>query len=74
MNSLFAVISVTLYYLHWCSLSKQCAPLESVIREKLFAKQPQAYDWFWSEQIPVAVTSFVDYFEKEQRFAPANAV
>ncbi|XP_057777983.1 uncharacterized protein LOC130996699 isoform X2 [Salvia miltiorrhiza] len=56
------------------SLSKQSSPLESVIRDKLLAKQPGAYDWFWSEQIPAAVTSFVNYFEKEQRFAPATAV
>ncbi|KAH6804807.1 LETM1-like protein [Perilla frutescens var. frutescens] len=56
------------------SLSKQSAPLESVIRDKLLAKQPGAYDWFWSEQIPAAVTSFVNYFEKEQRFAPATTV
>ncbi|XP_047979639.1 uncharacterized protein LOC125221552 isoform X3 [Salvia hispanica] len=56
------------------SLSKQSSPLESVIRDKLLAKQPGAYDWFWSEQIPAAVTSFVNYFEKEQRFSPATAV
>ncbi|KAK6147258.1 hypothetical protein DH2020_018170 [Rehmannia glutinosa] len=56
------------------SLSRQSAPLESVIKDKLLAKQPENYDWFWSEQIPAVVTSFVNYFEKEQRFAPANAV
>ncbi|KAI3471906.1 hypothetical protein Pfo_028594 [Paulownia fortunei] len=56
------------------SLSRQSAPLESVIRDKLLAKHPEAYDWFWSEQIPAVVSSFVNYFEKEQCFAPANAV
>ncbi|KAL7096553.1 hypothetical protein ACP275_10G086100 [Erythranthe tilingii] len=56
------------------SLSRQSAPLESVIRDKLLAKQPEVFDWFWSEQIPAVVTSFVNYFENEQRFAPANAV
>ncbi|GFP97208.1 hypothetical protein PHJA_001864900 [Phtheirospermum japonicum] len=56
------------------SLSRQSAPLESVINDKLLAKQPEAYDWFWSEQIPAVVTSFVNYFDKEQRFAQANEV
>ncbi|PIN16661.1 Ca2+-binding transmembrane protein LETM1/MRS7 [Handroanthus impetiginosus] len=56
------------------SLSRQSAPMESVIKEKLLAKQPEAYDWFWSEQIPALVTSFINYFEEEQRFAPATAV
>ncbi|KAK4419421.1 hypothetical protein Salat_2355000 [Sesamum alatum] len=54
------------------SLSRQSAPLESLINEKLLAKQPESYDWFWSEQMPAVVTSFVNYFEKEQRFAPAT--
>ncbi|CAK9159861.1 unnamed protein product [Ilex paraguariensis] len=56
------------------SLLRQSAPLESVIREKLSAKQPEAYDWFWSEQVPAVVTSFVNHFEKDQRFAAATAV
>ncbi|CAI9780235.1 unnamed protein product [Fraxinus pennsylvanica] len=54
------------------SLSRQCAPLENIIKEKLLDKQPEAYEWFWSEQIPVAVTNFVDNFEKDQRFATAT--
>ncbi|KAL3628247.1 hypothetical protein CASFOL_027293 [Castilleja foliolosa] len=56
------------------SLSRQSAPLESVINDKLLDKQPEANDWFWSEQIPAVVTSFVNFFDKEQRFAPANKV
>ncbi|XP_060201126.1 uncharacterized protein LOC132629792 isoform X2 [Lycium barbarum] len=56
------------------SLSRQSAPLESVIRDSLSAKQPEAYDWFWSEQIPAVVTTFVNYFEKDQRFASVTAV
>ncbi|XP_075078530.1 uncharacterized protein LOC107772817 isoform X2 [Nicotiana tabacum] len=56
------------------SLSRQSAPLESVIRDSLLAKQPEAYDWFWSEQIPAVVTTFVNYFEKDQRFAAATTV
>lgn len=55
------------------SLSRQSAPLESLIRDSLLAKQPEAYDWFWSEQIPVVVTTFVNYFEKDLRFAAATA-
>ncbi|KAK4348327.1 hypothetical protein RND71_031082 [Anisodus tanguticus] len=56
------------------SLSRQSAPLESVIRDSLSAKQPEAYDWFWSEQIPAVVTTFVNYFEKDQRFASVTAM
>lgn len=47
--------------------------MESLIRDSLLAKQPEAYDWFWSEQIPAVVTTFVNYFEKDQRFAAATA-
>ncbi|CAN4094112.1 unnamed protein product [Withania somnifera] len=32
-----------------------------------------AYDWFWSEQLPAAVTTFVNYFENDQRFVAATA-
>ncbi|KAK4343213.1 hypothetical protein RND71_039029 [Anisodus tanguticus] len=53
---------------------RQSAPLESVIRDSLSANQPEAYDWFWSEQIPAVVTTFVNYFEKDQRFASVTAV
>ncbi|KAG8374068.1 hypothetical protein BUALT_Bualt11G0092400 [Buddleja alternifolia] len=56
------------------SLSRQSAPLESVIRDKFLAKQPEAYNWFWSEQIPAVVASFITYFEKEQRFTVATAM
>ncbi|WMV44403.1 hypothetical protein MTR67_037788 [Solanum verrucosum] len=55
------------------SLSRQSAPLESLIRDSLLAKQPEAYEWFWSEQIPAVVTTFVNYFEKDQQFAAATA-
>ncbi|KAL1821233.1 uncharacterized protein LOC108218896 [Daucus carota subsp. sativus] len=56
------------------SLLRQSAPLESEIREKMLAKQPDAYDWFWSEQVPAVVTSFVNYFEKDQSFTAATTV
>ncbi|KAK7847588.1 hypothetical protein CFP56_006465 [Quercus suber] len=56
------------------SLLRQSAPLESLIRDKLSAKQPEAPEWFFSEQVPVVVTSFVDYFEGDARFTAATAV
>ncbi|XP_073309736.1 uncharacterized protein [Primulina huaijiensis] len=55
------------------SLSRQSAPLENVIREKL-AKQAGVFDRFWSEQVPTAVTSFVGYFEKDKCFAAVTLV
>ncbi|KAL5060312.1 hypothetical protein RYX36_031916 [Vicia faba] len=45
------------------SLLRLSAPLESLIREKLSAKQPKAYDWFWSKQVPVVVASFINKIE-----------
>ncbi|XP_065855177.1 uncharacterized protein [Euphorbia lathyris] len=56
------------------SLFRQSAPLESSIREKLSAKHPEACEWFWSEQVPSVVTSFVGYFEGDIRFTAATAV
>ncbi|KAI3716601.1 hypothetical protein L1987_67587 [Smallanthus sonchifolius] len=56
------------------SLSRHSAPLESVIRDALSDKQPELYDWFWSEQVPSVVSSFVNYFEKDQRFAAGTRV
>ncbi|KAK3037853.1 hypothetical protein RJ639_031213, partial [Escallonia herrerae] len=57
---------------HSCSLLRQSAPVESIIREKLSAKQPEVSHWFWTEQVPAAVTSFVNYFEEDQRFSAAT--
>ncbi|KAG6604333.1 Mitochondrial proton/calcium exchanger protein, partial [Cucurbita argyrosperma subsp. sororia] len=56
------------------SLLRQSAPLESLIRDKLLAKQPETYDWFWSQQIPVVTASFVNYFEQDPRFSAATAL
>ncbi|XP_018820044.1 uncharacterized protein LOC108990507 [Juglans regia] len=56
------------------SLLRLSAPLESLIRDKLSAKQPEAFEWFWSKQVPVSVTSFVNYFEGNVRFTAATAV
>ncbi|XP_074269112.1 uncharacterized protein LOC141592380 [Silene latifolia] len=54
------------------SLLRLSAPLETIIREKLSGKQPQLFDWFWSEQIPVVVTTFVNHFERDPRFKAAT--
>ncbi|XP_047333208.1 uncharacterized protein LOC124936733 [Impatiens glandulifera] len=55
------------------SLVRQSAPLESVVREKLSAKEPDAYNWFWSEQVPAVVTTFINYFERDPRFSSPTA-
>ncbi|ERM98939.1 uncharacterized protein LOC18426964 isoform X1 [Amborella trichopoda] len=56
------------------SLLRQSTPLESIIREELVAKEPAVYDWFWSQQHPMVVTSFVNFFERDPRFSLATAV
>ncbi|CAN1277504.1 hypothetical protein LINPERPRIM_LOCUS16342 [Linum perenne] len=56
------------------NLLRLSAPLESLIREKLSAKQLEAGEWFWAEQIPLVVTSFVNYFEGDPRFTVVTAV
>ncbi|XP_068659141.1 uncharacterized protein [Aristolochia californica] len=56
------------------SLLRQSAPLEKLIREELSAKQPELYEWFWSEQISMVVTTFVDYFESGTCFTAATEV
>ncbi|CAK7341915.1 unnamed protein product [Dovyalis caffra] len=47
---------------------------ESFIRGKLSAKQPEAYEWFWSKQVPLVVTCFLNYLEEDPRFTAATAV
>ncbi|XP_014513383.1 uncharacterized protein LOC106771882 isoform X2 [Vigna radiata var. radiata] len=56
------------------SLLRLSSPLESLIREKLSAKHPEAYEWFWSEQVPAVVTSFVDKLQGDGRFTAATAL
>eukprot|EP00262_Sarcandra_glabra_P006652 TRINITY_DN19043_c0_g1_i1.p1 TRINITY_DN19043_c0_g1~~TRINITY_DN19043_c0_g1_i1.p1 ORF type:complete len:929 (+),score=183.48 TRINITY_DN19043_c0_g1_i1:66-2852(+) len=56
------------------SLSRQSAPLESLIRNELSAKQRAAYEWFFSQQLPLVVTTFVNYFERDPRFTAATTV
>ncbi|KAG2272269.1 hypothetical protein Bca52824_066824 [Brassica carinata] len=55
------------------SLSRQAAPLENMMRDTLSSKHPEAYEWFWSEQVPFVVTSFVNYIEGDQRFLAATS-
>ncbi|KAJ0263818.1 Uncharacterized protein HA466_0022750 [Hirschfeldia incana] len=55
------------------SLSRQAAPLEKMMRDTLSSKHPEAYEWFWSEQVPSVVTSFVNYIEADQRFLAATS-
>ncbi|XP_040372368.1 uncharacterized protein LOC112192250 isoform X2 [Rosa chinensis] len=56
------------------SLLRQSTSLETLIRDQLSAKQPEAYEWFCSEQVPLVVTSFVNYFERDPCFAAATKV
>lgn len=54
------------------SLLRQCAPLESIIRDEFSVKQPAADEWFWSHQHPMVVTTFVNLFERDPRFTAAT--
>ncbi|KAF8118782.1 hypothetical protein N665_0002s0092 [Sinapis alba] len=53
------------------SLSRLAAPLDSMMRDKLSSSNPEANEWFWSDQVPPAVASFVSCFEGDQRFVAA---
>ncbi|KAJ6778471.1 LETM1-LIKE PROTEIN [Salix koriyanagi] len=56
------------------SLLRQSAPLESLIRDKLSAKQPEAYEWFWSKQVPMVAASFFNYLEEDLNITSGTAV
>ncbi|XP_031493332.1 uncharacterized protein LOC116259598 isoform X2 [Nymphaea colorata] len=56
------------------SLLRQSAPLESVITKELSGKDQVASEWFWSQQNPVVMASYVNYFEATPRFAEATKV
>ncbi|KAJ6670139.1 LEUCINE ZIPPER-EF-HAND CONTAINING TRANSMEMBRANE PROTEIN, partial [Salix viminalis] len=56
------------------SLLRQSAPLESLIRDKLSAKQPEAYEWFWSKQVPMVAASFFNYLEEDLSITSGTAV
>ncbi|KVH88918.1 hypothetical protein Ccrd_024748 [Cynara cardunculus var. scolymus] len=56
------------------SMSRLCATLEIVISEALSEKQPELYEWFWSEQVPMALSGFVNHFEEDERFAAVTGM
>ncbi|OAY78101.1 LETM1 and EF-hand domain-containing protein anon-60Da, mitochondrial [Ananas comosus] len=56
------------------SLVRLCGPLESITQEQLSRKQPAAYEWFWSHQHPMVVTTFVNLFEKDPCFSAATSI
>ena len=60
--------------MHWCSLSQLSATLESVIKDALSDKQPELCEWFWSQQVPIAVSTFVSYFEEDQQFSDLTGI
>ncbi|XP_020589311.1 uncharacterized protein LOC110030758 isoform X2 [Phalaenopsis equestris] len=54
------------------SLTRLCAPLESIIYEELSAKQPSTSEWFWSHQHPMVVNTFVNILERDPCFTAAT--
>ncbi|KAM2044249.1 hypothetical protein ACFX1T_008598 [Malus domestica] len=56
------------------SILRESASLESLIRDQLSAKQPEANEWFFSEQVLLVVTSFINYFEGDPRYTAATNV
>lgn len=66
-------IPVLMFKYTLCSLSRLAAPLDSMMRDKLSSSNPEANEWFWSDQVPPAVTSFVSCFEGDQRFVAATS-
>ncbi|ONK74142.1 uncharacterized protein A4U43_C03F3200 [Asparagus officinalis] len=54
------------------SLRRQCVHLENIIHEELSTKQPEVYEWFWSSQHVMVVTTYVDLFERDPRFTDAT--
>ncbi|KAJ7548160.1 hypothetical protein O6H91_07G000700 [Diphasiastrum complanatum] len=55
------------------SLSHQCLPLEASIREHLSSRDPAAIEWLWSQQLPYAVSNFVNLLEKCPCFAAVTS-
>ncbi|GJX69795.1 LETM1-like protein [Tanacetum coccineum] len=56
------------------SLSQLSATLESVIKDALSDKQPELCEWFWSQQVPIAVSTFVSNFEEDQQFSDLTGI
>lgn len=48
--------------------------MESVIKDALSDKKPELFEWFWSEQNPEIVSSFVNYFEEDPRFSDVTGI
>lgn len=72
---LLAIKLTTLLINCWyfeCSLLRLSAPLENSIREELSVKQPESDEWFWNQQHPMVVSTFVSYFERDPRFTAAT--
>lgn len=57
-----------------CSLMRLSVPLETIIRDELSAKQASAYEWFWLQQYPTIVASFVHLLEREPQFNAATTM
>lgn len=55
------------------SMSRQLTPLKESINEQFSARSPSAEKWFWSEQHPIAVASFVDILERDSRFTAVTS-
>ncbi|CAA6668480.1 unnamed protein product [Spirodela intermedia] len=56
------------------SLMRLSVPLETMIRDELSAKQASAYEWFWTQQYPTVVASFVHLLEREPQFQAATTI
>ncbi|KAL9263128.1 hypothetical protein AKJ16_DCAP11780 [Drosera capensis] len=69
---LFREGDVTLTFVNISCFLRLSAPLDSIIKEKLSAKQPELSGWLWSEQIPVVMTTFINHFERDARFSAAT--
>ncbi|KAL6859075.1 hypothetical protein ACP4OV_018077 [Aristida adscensionis] len=56
------------------SLSRLLGPLETVIKNELTKREPTLYQWYSSDQNPMAVRTFVNIFENDPRFNSATAI
>lgn len=56
------------------SISRQLTPLQESINQQFLARKSSAEKWFWSQQHPLAVASFVDLLELDSRFTSVTSV
>ncbi|KAJ3676930.1 hypothetical protein LUZ60_002654 [Juncus effusus] len=56
------------------SLSRLRGPLETEIRDQISRKKLEINEWYWSNQNPLVVTTFVNLFEKDIRFSAATSI